>query len=235
MNMLSRAEGAYLYDWDGNKFLDLHGNGVHNIEFNNPVVIEAIKQQLDEGLSFSPRRYTNAPAIGLAKKLVEMAPEGLNRVLFAPGGSEAIEMAILLAKMITGKWKTISFWDNYHGTTWQAATVGGTEHFSNGAGPMVPGAFHVEFPNYYRNPWGLTDQEQIDDLYIRQIEVILARHPDSQLSSGRRLPPLPLFPTYFWQRVQDFCRRHDAFLIFDEVICGLGRSGKFFACEHYVT
>lgn len=236
MNVLCKAEGAYIYDLEGRKYLDLHGNGVHNVGFNNPAVVQAVQRQMEEALSFSPRRYTNIPAVKFAQKLVEMAPEGLDRVLFCPGGSEAIEMAILLAKLVTGKWKTISFWDNYHGTTWQAATVGGTEHFATGFGPMVPGAFHVEFPNYYRNPWGLKDKEQIDELHIRQIQVILERHPDVAAIIGTTITSTPVVPTqYFWQRVRDLCNQYGAFLIFDEVICGLGRTGKLFACEHYIT
>ena len=236
MNVLSKTEGAYIYDLEGNRYLDLHGNGVHNVGFNNPHVVAAVKQQLDRQLAFTPRRFTNQPAIDFARKLVEMAPSGLDRVLFCPGGSEAIEMAIILAKQVTGKWKTISFWDNYHGTTYQAASVGGTEHFTGGNGPMVPGAFHVEFPNYYRNPWGKTNIEEIDELYLRQIENILKRHPDIACIIGTTITSTPSVPTtYYWERVQQLCKAHDALLIFDEIIVGLGRSGKFFACEHFVT
>lgn len=239
MNVLSRTEGAYIYDLDGRKYLDLHGNGVHNIGFNHPEVVAAVKQQLDEQLAFTPRRYTNRPAVQLAKKLVETAPAGLDRVLFCPGGSEAIEMAIILAKQVTGKYKTISFWDCYHGTTYQAATVGGDPHFTLGQGPMVPGAYHVEFPNYYRNPWGLhheNDREQIDELYLRQVETILKHHPDMAAIIGTPVASAPHVPSrYFWERVAELCRAHDAFLIFDEIVCGLGRTGRLFAHEHYVV
>ncbi|MEO1261038.1 MAG: aspartate aminotransferase family protein [Bacteroidota bacterium] len=238
MNVIAKTEGAYLHDYEGNKYLDLHGNGVHNIGFNNQEVIDAVSQQLKAGLSFVPRRYTNEPAVAFAEQLTAVAPAGLDRVLFCPGGSEAVEMAILLAKQVTGKWKTISFWDNYHGTTFQAATVGGTEHFTTGNGPMVPGAFHVEFPNYYRNPFGLSpdEKEKIDDLYIRSIEVILKRHPDVAAIVGTTITSTPNVPTsYFWQRIRHLCDHHGIFLIFDEIVCGLGRTGKLFACEYYVT
>lgn len=236
MNVLSKTSGAYIYDLTGKSYLDLHGNGVHNAGFSNPEVIEAVIKQLQEQLAFTPRRYTNLPAINLAKKLIEITPAGLDRVLFCPGGSEAIEMAIALAKQVTGRWKTISYWDSYHGNGFQASTVGGEEHFSNGQGPMIPGAFHVEFPNYYRNPWGLTDEEKIDELYIRQIEIILQRHPDIAAIIAEPISATPVVPSaYYWQKVRSICDHHGILLIFDEIIEGFGRTGKWFASEYFVT
>ena len=236
MNVLSKTEGAYIYDHEGKRYLDLHGNGVHNVGFHNPVVVQAVQDQLAQSLAFTPRRYTNLPAIELAEQLTQAAPDDLNRVLFCPGGSEAIEMAIILAKQVTGKWKTISFWDCYHGTTYQAATVGGDEHFTTGQGPMVPGAFYVEFPRYYRNPWGLDNQEAIDELYLRQIKLILKKNPDIACIIGTPIASAPYVPSvYYWEQVRELCDKHDIFLIFDEIICGLGRSGRLFASEHFVT
>jgi len=236
MNALSKTEGAYIYDLEGKRYLDCHGNGVHNAGFSNPAVIEAVKRQLDSQLAFTPRRYTNEPAVDLAQRLVEVTPEGLDRVLFCPGGSQAIEMAIMLAKQVTGKWKTISFWDSYHGTGFQSASVGGEEHFNTGNGPMVPGAFHVEFPNYYRNPWGFTSQEEIDEEYLRQMKIILARNPDLAAIIGEPISATPVVPSRrYWEEVQQLCRQYDALLIFDEIIEGFGRTGKLFASEHFVT
>lgn len=236
MQVLSKTEGACIHDLSGKAYIDLHGNGVHNAGFSNPAVIQAVMRQLNEQLAFTPRRYTNIPAIQLARKLVAITPKPLTRVLFCPGGSEAIEMAITLAKQVTGRWKTLSYWDSYHGNGFQSASVGGEEHFSGGNGPMVPGAFHVEFPNYYRNPWGLTDEEAIDDLYIRQLEVILQRHPDVAALIAEPISATPVVASrYYWERVRQLCDRFGIFLIFDEIIEGLGRTGKWFACEHYVV
>ena len=236
MNVLSKTEGPYIYDLNGKKYLDLHGNGVHNAGFNNPQVVAAVKAQLDIGLAFTPRRYTNLPAINLAKKLTEITPEGLDRVLFCPGGSEAIEMAVMLAKQITGKWKTISYWDSYHGTGFQASSIGGEEHFTVGNGPMVPGAFHVEFPNYYRNPWGYTDQQAIDQEYLRQIRNVLKHNPDIAAIIAEPISATPVVPSReYWLEIKHLCEQHDIFLIFDEIIEGLGRTGKMFASEHFVT
>ncbi|MCG8307411.1 MAG: aspartate aminotransferase family protein [Cytophagales bacterium] len=236
MNALVKTEGAYIIDYDGKRYLDLHGNGVHNAGFSNPKVVDAVIRQLNDQLAFTPRRFTNLPSIKLAKKLVEITPGELDRVLFCPGGSEAIEMAIMLAKQVTGKWKTISYWDSYHGTGFQASSIAGEEHFLVGNGPMVPGAFHVEFPNYYRNPWGFTDREQIDREYLRQINNILKRNPDIAAIIAEPISATPVVPsTYYWQEVRNICDEHDVFLIFDEIIEGFGRTGKMFACEHFVT
>ncbi|SEK28969.1 (R)-1-hydroxy-2-aminoethylphosphonate ammonia-lyase [Parapedobacter koreensis] len=236
MNVLAKTEGEYLYDLQGRRYLDLHGNGVHNAGFSNAYVINAVIHQLQEKLAFTPRRYTNIPTIQLAKKLIGISPGGLSRVLFCPGGSEAIEMAIMLAKQVTGRWKTISYWDSYHGNGFQASSVGGEEHFASGNGPMVPGAFHVEFPNYYRNPWGLQDEEAIDEQYIRQLEVIIQRNPDIAALVAEPISATPVVPSrHYWERVRAICDQHGIVLIFDEIIEGLGRTGKWFACEHYVT
>ncbi len=236
MNALSKTEGPFIYDMEGKAYLDLHGNGVHNAGFSNPYVIQKIIEQLQQSLAFTPRRYTNVPAIELAKKLVAVTPKGLNRVLFCPGGSEAIEMAVMLAKQVTGKWKTLSFWDSYHGTGFQSAALGGEEHFTTGQGPMVPGAFHVEFPNYYRNPWQLTHIDDIDEAYLRQIKIILQRNPDMAAVIGEPISATPVVPSAnYWKEVQSLCHQYNMLLIFDEIIEGFGRTGKMFACEHFVT
>ncbi|HTN08337.1 (R)-1-hydroxy-2-aminoethylphosphonate ammonia-lyase [Agriterribacter sp.] len=236
MNILAKTEGAWIEDMQGRRYLDLHGNGVHNAGFSNPEVIAAVQKQLQEKLAFTPRRYTNIPAIELAKKLVAITPAELTRVLFCPGGSEAIEMAVALAKHITGRWKTISYWDSYHGNGFQSSSIGGEEHFSIGMGPMMPGAFHIEFPNYYRNPWNMEDEEAVDEQYLRQLKIILQRNPDIAAIVAEPISSTPVVPSQrYWQQIREICDTHGIFLIFDEIIEGLGRTGKWFACEHYVT
>ena len=236
MNILGRAKGASIYDLTGKGYLDMHGNGVHNAGFNNDEVIAAAKVQLDADLSFTPRRYSNIPAVKLAKKLVEISPEGLDRVLFCPGGSQAIEMAVMLAKQVTGRYKTISYWDSFHGAGFQAASVGAEEHFSTGNGPMVPGGFYVDFPNLYRNPWGFTKAEQVENECIRQIKNVIHHHPDIACIVGEPISATPWVPSKrYWQEIRNICDEHGILLIFDEVIEGFGRTGKMFASEHFVT
>jgi 4-aminobutyrate aminotransferase len=236
VNVIARAEGAWIEDLNGKRYLDMHGNGVHNAGFNHPTIVQSVKKQLDEGLTFCPRRYTNIPAVRLAKKLAEITPGDLCRSLFCPGGSDAIEMALKLAKQVTGRFKTISFWDSFHGAGFGAASVGGEEHFHGGLGPLMPGAFHVEFPNYYRNPWRFTREEDVDAECLRQIELILRREPDMAAIIGEPVSANPVVPSKrYWEGVRELCEKYGALLIFDEVIEGFGRTGKMFASEHYLT
>ncbi len=236
LTVIDRAEGAWLYDVDGKKYLDMHGNGVHNAGFNNDYIVKKMIQALEDKKTFTPRRYTNEAAVELAEKLVEVSPDGLDRVLFAPGGSEAIEMAITLAKHITGKWKTLSFWDSFHGVGFQASSVGGERLFKKGRGPLVPGALHVEFPNYDRNPWGFREEKQVDDEILRNMEMLFEKEGEIACVIGEPISATPVVPsTYFWSEVKKMCEKHGALLIFDEVIEGFGRTGELFACQHFLT
>ena len=235
MNVLAGARGIYIEDLDGKKYIDMHGNGVHNAGFNNPEVIRAVKKQLDEEMTFCPRRYTNVPAVSLAKKLAAITPGNLCKSLFCPGGSEAIEMAVTLAKQVTGHFKTVSFWDSFHGAGLAAASIGGEEHFKGGMGPMMPGALHVEFPNYYRNPWGFEKEEDVDAECLRQIELVLEREPGVGAIVGEPISATPVVPSRrYWEGVKHLCEKYGALLIFDEIIEGFGRTGKMFACEHFL-
>lgn len=236
MNVLSKTHGIYIEDIDGKKYMDMHGNGVHNAGFNNPEIIQAVKDQLDTQMTFCPRRYTNSTAVDLAQKLAEISPGNLCKSLFCPGGSEAIEMAVTLAKQVTGHFKTISFWDSFHGAGFAAASVGGEELFKGGMGPMMPGAMHVEFPNYYRNPWGFSSQEEVDNEYLRQIKSILKREPGVAAIIGEPISATPVVPSKnYWEGVKDLCKEYGALVIFDEIIEGFGRTGKMFASEHFIT
>jgi 4-aminobutyrate aminotransferase len=221
LNVLSSARGAHIIDMQGRSYLDMHGNGVHNAGFNNPEVLEAVIEQLESGLTFCPRRYTNQPAVALAKKLADITPDGLCKSLFCPGGSEAIEMAITLAKQVTGKFKTISFWDSFHGAGYAAASVGGEAHFKGGMGPMMPGALHVEFPNYYRNPWGFESQDAVDIECLRQIELTLEREPGVAAIIAEPISATPVVPSpNYWSGVKHLCEKFNVLLIFDKIIEG---------------
>ncbi len=236
MNVLSKTHGIFIEDINGKTYMDMHGNGVHNAGFNNPEIIRAVKSQLDAGLTFTPRRYTNEKAVDLAEKLAQITPGDLCKSLFCPGGSEAIEMAITLAKQVTGHFRTVSFWDSFHGAGFAAASVGGEELFKGGMGPMMPGALHVEFPNYYRNPWRFETREQVDNEYLRQMKLIFEREPGIAAVIGEPISATPVVPSKnFWEGVKELCQKYGTLIIFDEIIEGFGRTGKMFASEHFIT
>jgi len=156
LNVLAQCNGLNIQDLQGRVFMDFHGNNVHQVGFANSHVIDAIKKQIDE-LSFCTRRYTNIPAVKLAGKLAALAPGGLSKILFAPAGTAAVGMAIKLARAATGRFKTISMWDSFHGASLDAISVGGEAVFRKDAGPLLPGTEHVPGPDCYRCMWDCGD------------------------------------------------------------------------------
>ncbi len=231
LNVLQGAEGLYIEDLQGNQYLDFHGNNVHQVGFGHPKVIEAITRQM-ETLSFSPRRYTNIPAIQLAKKLVELAPGDLNRVLFAPGGTSAIGMALKLARVATGRHKTISMWDSFHGASLDSISVGGEAVFRSHIGPQLPGTEHVPPADPYRCMWGCGGACNLR--CADYIEYVLEKEGDVAAVIAETVRSTPFIPPPgYWEQVRAACDKHGALLILDEVPMCLGRTGKMVACEHY--
>lgn len=231
LNVLSRCHELYVEDLEGRRYLDFHGNSVHQVGFGNPAVIEAIKAQLDE-LAFCPRRYTNLPAIALAKKLAEITPGNLGKSLFCPSGAGAIAMALRLARAATGRYKTLSMWESFHGASLDASSVGGERLFRGEIGPLLPGTEHVPPPNAYRCLWGCGGQ--CDLRCARYIEYVLETEGDIAAVVAEPVRSTPYVPhADYWRRVREACDRAGALLIFDEIPQGLGRTGKMFACEHF--
>jgi 4-aminobutyrate aminotransferase len=233
LNALRRCEGAYLEDLAGRRYLDFHGNSVHQVGFGHPRVIAAIKAQLDD-LPFCTRRYTNRTVVALARRLGELAPGNLNKVLFAPGGAEAIGMAVKLARCATGRHKTISMWDSFHGATLDAISIGGEAVFRQGVGPLLAGCEHVPPPDAYRCLWDCHGRGGCDLKCEQYLEYVLEKEGDIAAVIAepvRNTPYVP--PPEYWQRIRAACDRHGTLLIFDEIYQGLGRTGRMFACEHF--
>lgn len=231
LNVMARCEGSWIEDLEGRRYLDFHGNGVHQVGFGHPAVIEAIQTQLAE-LPFCSRRYTNRPAVALARKLAEITPGDLSKSLFCPSGSAAIGMALRLARAATGRHKTVSMWDAFHGASLDAASVGGERTFREGAGPLLPGTEHVPPPDAYRCAFGCGGQ--CDLRCARYVEYVLEKEGDVAAVIAepvRSTPSVP--PPDYWRVVRDACDRHGALLIFDEIPQGLGRTGRMFVCEHF--
>ena len=231
LDVLERCDGAYLVDLEGRRFLDFHGNSVHQVGFSHPRVVDAITKQMST-LSFCTRRYTNIPAIELARKLSELAPGNLNKVLFAPGGSSANGIALKLARVATGRFKTISMWDSFHGASLDAVSVGGEAMFRNGIGPLLPGAEHVPPPDTEHCPWRCAGTCELK--CARYVEYVLEKEGDVAAviaETVRSTPYVP--PPGYWRIIREACDKHGTLLILDEIPHCLGRTGKMFTCEHY--
>jgi (R)-1-hydroxy-2-aminoethylphosphonate ammonia-lyase len=233
LNAMRTCEGIYIEDMQGRRYMDFHGNNVHQVGFGNPDVIRVIKNQLDT-LSFCTRRYTNQVAVDLAKKLADIAPGSLSRSLFCPGGAEAIGMAVKLARVATGRHKTISMWDAFHGATLDTISLGGEAIFRQDMGPLLPGTEHVPPPDEYRCVFGCADRGGCDLTCANYVEYILEKEGDIAAVISEPIRSTPYIPKpEYWQKIRRACDRHGALLIFDEIPHSLGRTGQMFTFEHF--
>jgi 4-aminobutyrate aminotransferase len=243
LDAIAKAEGIWIEDIAGRRYMDFHGNNVHHLGYAHPHVLAAIKQQLD-ALSFAPRRFASVRAIELAEALGAKfrALTGHDaKLLFTTGGSDAVEVAIKLARAATGRFKMLSFWDAFHGAGFGASSVGGESLFRSGPiGPLLPGTEHVAPFGCYRCPYGHRVDahnqpllEQCKLACASMVRYVLERERDVAAviaEPARAVPYIP--PPGYWQAVRDACHAHGTLLIFDEIPTGLGKTGRFFAAEH---
>lgn len=233
VSTIAKAEGIWIEDLAGRRYMDFHGNSVHHIGYGHPRLKEAIRAQMD-ALPFAPRRFTCETAVELAETLAQLAPGDLGKVLFTTGGSDAIEVALKLARAATGRFKTLSFWDAFHGAGFGASSVGGEATFRSGiAGPLLAGSEHVAPWAPHHCPYGTNSLEDSARACASMISYVLAREGDFAAFIAEPMRATPLVPAPgFWKSVREACDRHGTLLIFDEIPTGLGKTGKFFACEH---
>ena len=239
LSVVTKAEGAYIEDTNGQRYLDFHGNNVHHIGYGHPELKKAVAEQMED-LPFAPRRFACESALALAKKLVEISPGELSKVLFTTGGSDAIEVAMKIARAATGRHKTISFWDAFHGAGFGSASIGGEQFFrSHVIGPLLPGTEHVAPFACYRCPYGYPDlngeaqTEICKTTCANFVRYVLEKEGDVAAviaEPARAVPYLP--PAGYWEIVRKACNDNGALLIFDEIPTGLGKTGKMFAFEH---
>ena len=244
LNGIAKAEGIWIEDTAGRRYMDFHGNNVHHVGYAHPRVIAAIKDQLD-ALTFAPRRFANERSVLLAEQLgrrFQSLTGAAGKVLFTTGGSDAVEVAIKLARIATGRFKTLSFWDAFHGAGLGASSVGGESLFRTGTavGPLLPGTEHVAPFGCYRCAYGhAVDAQGQPDLArcklacANMVRYVLEREGDVAAviaEPARAVPFIP--PPGYWAAVRAACNDHGTLLIFDEIPTGLGKTGRFFAAEH---
>lgn len=232
LDVLESCEGIYLHDVSGRRYMDFHGNNVHQLGHRNPYIIDRIKAQMDV-LPFSPRRFTNAPAIELAKKLASLLPGNLNRVLFAPGGTSSISMALKLARVVTGKHKIVSLWDSFHGASLDAIAAGGERGFREGMGPLMPGVERIPPPTTYRGPFLSASGDDV--VYAEYLEYVLEKEGNvgAFIVETVRNTDVQIPSRQYWKRVREICDKYEVLLILDEIPIAFGRTGKMFAFELY--
>jgi adenosylmethionine-8-amino-7-oxononanoate aminotransferase len=235
-----RGEGVHVIDGDGVRLLDaVAGLWNVNLGYSAQPIKDAIAKQLELLPYYSSfRGTTNEPAEELARVLIEewFAPEGMARAFFSSGGSDAVETALRLARQywkVSGsgeRTKFIALRKGYHGTHFGGDSVSGGTLLRRGYEPLLPGCFHIPAPYFYRNQFGVDDQEQLSIACAQALEnEILFQGPDTVaafiaepvMGAGGMIVP----PASFWPRVRAVCDRFGVLLIADEVVTGYGRTG----------
>lgn len=243
LHVFDRGEGIYLYDVRGRKYIDgISGLWVVNAGHGRREIAEAMAAQASKIAYASSASYTTVPAVQLAEKIAEKTPGDLNRVFFSSGGSEAVESAIKIAKQVQAmrgfprRYKVIARRGSYHGMTHGAMSLTSSRNETY-FGPFMYGVSHVPAPNRYKSDFGV-EGEQADIMAARYVEQeIESQGPETvaaviaepiSSAAGVHVPG-----KIYWEMLRDICDRHGVLLIADEVINGWGRTGAYFAMEHY--
>ena len=212
-----RAEGQYLYDRDGRRYLDCFaGYAVHNCGRNHPVIRDAVAQALDLDLPSLPAIGPFRLAPHLARELLELAPPPLTKAYFANSGAEAVDAAIKFARAFTGRPTIVYCDDAYHGLTIGALSVNANPEFRDGFGPLLTDTRRVPFDDVDALAGALAPGD-VAAVIVEPIQGKGVNIPgDDYLASAHAL-----------------CRRHGVLLIADEIQTGMARTGRMFACEHW--
>ncbi len=214
---IERAKGIFIYDKKGKGYMDMiAGVAVNNIGHNHPKVVDALKEQIDRHLHVMVYgEYVQEAQNRLAEKLIALLPESLDMLYPVNSGTEANEAAIKLVKRVTGRTKMISFKGSYHGSTNGSLSISGNETKKRAFRPLLPDIEFIELNN-------LSDLERItEDVAGVFLETI-------QGDAGVRIPSKE-----FMKALRERCTKTGALLVLDEIQCGLGRTAKMFAFEHF--
>ncbi|PMP05852.1 aspartate aminotransferase family protein [Vibrio breoganii] len=232
LDSLEGADGIYLEDTHGKRYMDFHGNNVHQLGHGHPAVLNAISEQLAK-LPFSPRRFTNETAVSCAEKLTEICGGELNRVLFAPGGTSVVGMALKLARHVTKNFKVVSLWDSFHGASLDAISVGGEACFREGMGPLMSGVERIPPAVSYRG--ALPSQDGSDVHYADYLEYVIEKEGGigAFIAEAVRNTDVQVPSKAYWKRVREICDKHYVMLIIDDIPNGMGRSGEWFTYQAY--
>jgi len=245
VKIFTQAEGTRITDIDGNSYFDLMaGLWLVNVGHGRKEIADAVYEQMQKLCYVNTWSYATLPAIKLASKLADLAPGSLGKVFFVNSGSEAVDAASRMAKQyqfLSGfgkRYKIIARRNSYHGSTSGAQAITGSGWFRRKYfEPMVPGVRHVPHPYCYRCQYELSypncdllcAKAVEHEIQFEDPETVAAVIGETIAGAPGVIPP----PPDYWPKVRSICDKHGVLLIMDEVICGFGRTGKWFACEHY--
>lgn len=246
LHVFERGSGCHLYDVNGDEWIDgISGLWVVNAGHGRQEIGEAMAQQANQLAYVSSASYTTKPAVQLAETLAQITPGDLGRTFFCSGGSEAVESALKIAKQVQvlrgfpKRYKIIARRGSYHGMTAGAMSLTSPNraNLERFFGPMMAGVYHVPSPNRFHNDFGIEGEEGDIACADWVEQEILFQGPETvaavigepiSSANGVHVPS----PKY-WQRLREICDKHGVLLIMDEVICGFGRTGKWFATEYF--
>ncbi|MAN53150.1 MULTISPECIES: aspartate aminotransferase family protein [unclassified Marinimicrobium] len=234
---VEHGEGAWLYDTDGQAYLDFtSGIGVTGTGHCHPTVVKAAQEQVGKVIHAQYTTVTHEPMLKLTDRLVEKMPKGIDSVAFANSGSEAVEMALRLARHATGRANILTFHGGFHGRTMAAAsmTTSGTK-VRTGFHPMMAGVVTAPFPHAYRYGW---DEQAAVEFCLRELDEILKTHSAPSDTAAMIIEPVQgeygyyPAPKVFLEGIAQRCKDHNILLIADEIQAGYGRTGRFWSHEH---
>ncbi len=234
----SHGKGSYIYDKEGKKYLDFSSQLMNvNIGHGNQRITDAVAKQMQEVSFVYPGMATDVRG-RLGKKLAEITPGNLTKTFFTLGGAEAIENAIKLARIYTGRHKIITHYRSYHGGTYGAMAAGGDPRRFPIDSQIMPNVVHVENPYAYRCPWGSSSTEECAERALAHLErVIKFENPESiaaiLLEGESGSSGCIKYPPMYLKKIRKLCDKYGILMIDDEVMSGFGRTGKMFAIEHH--
>jgi 4-aminobutyrate aminotransferase len=231
------AEGAWVTDVEGERYLDFAcGISVVNAGHNHPAILAAARDQLDR-LWHAGGAFRYGSLIDAAEKIVAVTPPSIDRIFFMNSGAESVEASMKLARKVTGRQGIMTFRGGFHGRTMGSVTYTTSKaKYREGYHPLLPSTFVSPFPHPYR--WGMTEDEATD-YALRELELKLKHEISPHEIAAFLIEPMQgeggyyPAPQRYLRRLREITEEHGILLVYDEVQTGFGRTGKWFASEHY--
>jgi 4-aminobutyrate aminotransferase len=240
--VVDHAKGSTVVDADGNEYLDfLASAAALNTGHSHPKVVDAIKQQADKFIHYTPAYMYHEPLVRLAQKLVDITPGDFpKQVAFGLSGSDANDAAIKLARAHTGRAKVISFIRSYHGSTYGSISLSAVSlNMRRKIGPFLPEVEHLPYPDCYRCPFGHRDEQGCGLQCLEYIKYAFANYIPADEVAAIIIEPIQgdagivVPPAGFMQGLQQLCQENGILFVAEEVQQGFGRTGRWFSIEHF--